>query len=130
VYPEARDLAETPADLEGPALRAALEHVMGMPQAENALVGGIDPGAWVSLGPNNLGGRIRGLVIRPDNPHIMLAAADTGGIWRTTNGGQLWAPVNDQLASLGIGSILMSPVNPDLVFAGSVPASSRASMAG
>src|SRR6185503_18287195 len=44
-------------------------------------------GTWQSLGPGNVGGRTRSLLIDPVNPDVMYAAAVAGGIWKTTNGG-------------------------------------------
>jgi len=40
-------------------------------------------GTWQSLGPGNVGGRTRSLIIDPVNPDIMYAAAVAGGIWRS-----------------------------------------------
>ena len=44
-------------------------------------------GTWQSIGPGNVGGRTRALLIDPINPDVMYAAAVAGGIWKTTNGG-------------------------------------------
>lgn len=48
--------------------------------------------AWTELGPNNVGGRTRALLIHPTNPSVMYAAGVSGGVWKTTNGGALWTP--------------------------------------
>ena len=52
---------------------------------------------WEWLGPGNIGGRLRALVINPTNPDIMVVGTAGGGIWRTTNGGGWWWPVSDFL---------------------------------
>jgi len=49
-------------------------------------------GTWESLGPGNVGGRTRGLVIHPANSNIMWLGGATGGVWKTTDGGQSWTP--------------------------------------
>lgn len=54
-------------------------------------------GTWTSLGPGNIGGRTRALVINPTNPTIMYAGGVAGGVWKTTNGGASWTPLTDPL---------------------------------
>src|SRR6185295_16727738 len=53
---------------------------------------------WVSRGPVNVGGRTRSLLIDPTNPQRIFAGSVGGGLWRTTDGGSHWSPVNDFLA--------------------------------
>src|SRR5207302_996743 len=38
--------------------------------------------AWSALGPGNVGGRTRSLLVNPKNPLIMYAGAVTGGVWK------------------------------------------------
>ncbi len=78
----------------------------------------IQPGAWRWLGPGNIGGRIRSLVIDPTNPDVMLAGSVGGGIWKTTNGGAAWFAVDDFMAVLSVASMAIDPVNPKIIFAG------------
>src|SRR5438045_143734 len=42
--------------------------------------------AWQWLGPGNIGGRVRSIVIHPSNPSMMFAGSVSGGIWKTTDG--------------------------------------------
>src|SRR5688572_23461458 len=56
-------------------------------------------GAWTNLGPGNIGGRTRALLIHPDNAQIMYAAGTAGGVWKSTNGGASWTPLGDFLAN-------------------------------
>src|SRR5262249_28609495 len=42
----------------------------------------ITPGGWVWLGPGNIGGRTRSLLIHPTDPKTMWVAGVSGGIWR------------------------------------------------
>ena len=44
------------------------------------------PGAWEGLGPGNIGGRTRALLIHPTTP-TMWAAGVAGGIWKSTDAG-------------------------------------------
>jgi hypothetical protein len=80
--------------------------------------GAIHRGAWRWLGPGNIGGRIRSLVIDPANPDVMLAGSVGGGIWKTMNGGVNWFAVDDFMAVLSVSSMVMDPTNPGVIYAG------------
>jgi len=73
---------------------------------------------WTAVGPNNIGGRIADIVADPANPNIFYVAAASGGIFKTTNGGQTWQPVFDQAPGLSMGALAIDPAHPDTVFAG------------
>jgi len=75
-------------------------------------------GAWTSLGPGNVGGRTRGLVIHPTTPNTMYAAGVAGGVWKTTNGGNSWTPLDDMMANLAVASLALDPGDPDTLYAG------------
>jgi photosystem II stability/assembly factor-like uncharacterized protein len=74
--------------------------------------------SWTWLGPGNIGGRIRSLVIHRTNPNIMWVGSVSGGIWKTTNGGSSWAPQNDFMANLAVTALVVDPSNPNLLYAG------------
>jgi hypothetical protein len=86
--------------------------------AQAAATGDVRPGAWRWLGPGNVGGRIRSLVINPSNPDIMLAGSVGGGIWKTMNGGAQWFAVDDFMAVLSVSSMVMDPTNSNTIYAG------------
>src|SRR4030095_11346192 len=71
-----------------------------------------------SSGPGNVGGRTRALLIDPVNPDVMYAAAVAGGIWKTTNGGSSWLPLNDFLANIAVTCLVLDPSNPNIIYAG------------
>ena len=73
---------------------------------------------WTYLGPDNRGGRARTLVIDPRDPNVMYTAGVTGGIWKTTDGGQLWKPLTDTLSNIAVDSLEFDPANPDVIYAG------------
>ncbi|MBI4750415.1 MAG: fibronectin type III domain-containing protein [Acidobacteria bacterium] len=62
---------------------------------------------WEPLGPGNIGGRTRVLVIDPAEAQTLYAGATSGGIWKTTNGGQSWQPLGDFLASLAVNALAL-----------------------
>jgi len=79
---------------------------------------GVAPTSWVWLGPGNVGGRIRCILTDPSNANNLWAGSASGGIWRTTNAGGSWAPVDDFLPSLSVSSMVMDPTNSNVIYAG------------
>ena len=73
---------------------------------------------WEWLGPGNVGGRIKDVLINPFNPDEIWIASPGGGIWKTTNRGQHWQPVDDFLPVLNVVSLAMDPLLPQNMYAG------------
>jgi len=73
---------------------------------------------WRSIGPNR-GGRsiaVSGVKGRPKEAYF---GAVGGGLWKTTDAGNNWAPVTDnQITSASVGAVAVSETNPDVVFIG------------
>jgi photosystem II stability/assembly factor-like uncharacterized protein len=72
----------------------------------------------IELGPKSVGGRTRGLWIDPRNEKIMLAAAISGGLWRTVDGGLNWKPLNEHQVSMMPSCITSNPFNHDEIYYG------------
>lgn len=109
----------------------ALEHMKGMRHYSSRLGRFVDSqsyysisssagslGAWDQLGPGNLGGRTGDLLIDPGDVNTMVAAAVGGGVWKTTNAGASWSPLDDLLPSLVVSSLAMDPANSSVIYAG------------
>jgi sugar lactone lactonase YvrE len=75
-------------------------------------------GVWESLGPGNIGGRTRALLIDPADPETLYAGTASGGVWKTTNGGASWRPLADRLSNLTVNALAMDPQNPQILYAG------------
>lgn len=75
-------------------------------------------GTWQPLGPGNVGGRTRALLIDPTNADVMYAAGVAGGVWKTTNGGNSWAPLDDFLANIAVTSMAFDPADSNSIYAG------------
>ncbi|MFN3728475.1 MAG: hypothetical protein ACK4XJ_02020 [Fimbriimonadaceae bacterium] len=73
---------------------------------------------WTERGPRNVSGRKRSLLIHPTNPNLMWSGSVSGGIWKSTDGGANWAPVDDMFENLAIGCMAMTPGNPNVMYAG------------
>ena len=73
---------------------------------------------WRNVGPDR-GGRsiaVSGVKGRPKEAYF---GAVGGGLWKTMDGGETWAPVTDgQVRSASVGAVAVSESNPDLVFIG------------
>ncbi|MDX2184011.1 MAG: glycosyl hydrolase [Gemmatimonadaceae bacterium] len=73
---------------------------------------------WRNIGPDRGGRSIAASGVR-GRPHEAYFGATGGGLWKTTNGGETWAPVTDgHVASASVGAVAVSETNPDLVFIG------------
>lgn len=79
---------------------------------------GIQSMTWTSLGPTNVAGRTRSLVIDYTNPNILYAGAVGGGVWKSIDRGQTWMVTNDWLDSIAIGSLTIDPHNHNVLYAG------------
>lgn len=75
-------------------------------------------GTWQPLGPGNVGGRTRALIIDPTAPNVMYAGGVAGGIWKTTNGGASWSALDDFMANLAVTSLAFDPSNSNVIYAG------------
>ncbi|MFG0331006.1 MAG: WD40/YVTN/BNR-like repeat-containing protein [Phycisphaerales bacterium] len=84
-------------------------------QGDNA---GISPESWEWIGPGNIGGRLRAIVIHPDDPNTIWVGAASGGIWKTTDGGANWRPLEDFLSTLSVGCMIIDPRDPDRLWVG------------
>jgi hypothetical protein len=96
------------------ALINAKHHLEAMPKVATD-----DAGLWVWewLGPGNIGGRIRAINIHPTSTNTIFIGSVSGGIWRSTNGGTSWTPINDFMANLNVTSIVRDPTNANIMYA-------------
>jgi photosystem II stability/assembly factor-like uncharacterized protein len=73
---------------------------------------------WRSIGPDR-GGRsiaVSGVKGRPREAYF---GAVGGGLWKTLDAGENWAPVTDgQITSSSVGAVAVSESNPDIVYIG------------
>ena len=92
--------------LAAPAARAAVDSVI------------LKALRWRSIGPDRGGRSIAasGVKGRPKEAYF---GATGGGLWKTTDGGETWAPVTDGLIkSSSVGAVAVSESNPDVVYIG------------
>ncbi len=73
---------------------------------------------FADYGPGVFGGRLRGLVVNPDDGDELLVGSVSGGIWKSGDGGASWTPQDEFLDSLAVGSMLVDPDDADRVWVG------------
>ena len=93
---------------------------LGPNPISNGLVGlhdcdQVDCGAWRT----NVSGRTKVIVFNPQNPNIVYVGTATGGIWKSTDGGNSYTPLTDNLPSMAFHSLVLDPQNPNILYAGS-----------
>lgn len=103
--------------IPGDAFARAQEQIRRMRALSDVttLVAGISRNSWSWLGPGNIGGRIAAIYISPSG--TMFAASTGGGLWKSTNSGATWQPVDDFIANLSITSIAADPTNASILYA-------------
>jgi uncharacterized protein (TIGR03437 family) len=70
------------------------------------------------VGPGNVGGRTRSIVINPVDPKIIYAGSVAGGVWKTTNAGASWFPTTDLIPTDYISTLAIDPKEPNTLYAG------------
>ncbi|MFZ1454255.1 MAG: hypothetical protein WAT20_16230, partial [Ferruginibacter sp.] len=80
----------------------------------NAVIAGVN---WKTLGPKNLGGRTRALLVDANDAtgNTIWAGSVGGGLWKTTDitaASPNWTAVNDFFSNLAITSIAQAPSTP------------------
>lgn len=75
-------------------------------------------GRWRFLGPGNIGGRTRVLVVDPVQPHVLYTGGVSGGIWKSISAGAEWEPIGDDLANIAVNALVMDPRDHNVLYAG------------
>ena len=77
---------------------------------------------WEFVGPKNLTSHNQGIIVSlyidPNNINSIMAGTNNSGLFKTTNGGQDWENVTDNIAmpGLGICDIAVNPNNPSEIY--------------
>ena len=73
---------------------------------------------WKYAGPENIGGRITDVEMHPTSLQVMYLCAASGGIFKSTDGGNIWIPVFDEQSTLSIGDLAIAPSDANRLYAG------------
>lgn len=82
---------------------------------------------WIPVGPFGYGspvdpydvegvGRINSITFHPTAPNTYWVAVAQGGVWKTTDDGQNWQPLTDDLPTLRVSDIAVQANNPDVMY--------------
>ncbi len=77
----------------------------------------VGPG-WFSTGPLHRAGRCLALDFHPTDSGVVYVGSAGGGLWKSVDGGDSWAPCTDDLPVLGVGAVCVLGSNPDIVLIG------------
>jgi photosystem II stability/assembly factor-like uncharacterized protein len=83
-------------------------------------------GNWTPLGPGGFitgtgqpdAGRVDAISLDPVNANTVYLSSPTGGVWKSTSGGDNWTPLTDHVGSVNLSPVAVDPVNPRIVYAG------------
>jgi hypothetical protein len=67
---------------------------------------------WIEMGPDNVGGRTRAILIdyvHDPSGNTIFAGGVAGGLWKSTTAGAYWTLVSDQWENISVVSIAQSP---------------------
>jgi photosystem II stability/assembly factor-like uncharacterized protein len=84
----------------------------------NPLVATLNSNNWEWLGPGNIGGRTRSMVIHPTQPGTMWVGGVGGGVWKTTNNAASFFPCNDWMGNLAVSCLALDQTNSNVIYAG------------
>ena len=72
---------------------------------------------WRLIGPFRAG-RVSAGAVDPADPNTYYFGTPGGGVWKSTNAGQTWAPMFDATGMASIGALAIAPSNPQVIYAG------------
>ncbi|MCH2182685.1 MAG: PDZ domain-containing protein [Mariniblastus sp.] len=82
---------------------------------------------WREVGPTATGGRVTDIEVHPQNPHHILVASASGGLWETVNNGTTWNCIFENEGTISIGDIAIDPQNPQTIWVGTGEANNQRS---
>jgi photosystem II stability/assembly factor-like uncharacterized protein len=78
----------------------------------------MDEPVWASLGPTNGSGKMGPFAVHPTIAGTIYAAADGGGIWKTTDAGASWATIGDAMVMNSVLTLAIAPSDPNVLYVG------------
>jgi photosystem II stability/assembly factor-like uncharacterized protein len=84
---------------------------------------------WRNIGPGSAGGRISDVEALDTDFRFVIAAAASGGVWKSTNAGTTWTPIFERYGSASIGDIKIFQKDPSILWVGTGEANNRNSVA-
>ena len=82
------------------------------------------------IGPGGMSGRVTAIDVVLDQPDVIYAGTASGGVWKTTGGGQTWMPIFEGEATASIGALTIDQSNPSIIWVGTGEGNPRNSLNG
>lgn len=124
-FEESRDLRAHP---DASHLRAQAANELKLQRQEIDPIRGVVGETWQELGPSSMNmvdwimgrvaGRLNAITPLPGNDDTVYVGSAAGGVWKTTNAGQSWTPVFDEVGTQPIGAITIDPSSANSVWVG------------
>jgi len=73
---------------------------------------------WRMIGPFRAGRTVAATGV-PSQPGVFYMAANNGGVWKTTDYGNIWDPIFDDQPTGSIGALAVAPSDPNIIYVGS-----------
>jgi hypothetical protein len=89
------------------------------PEGSGGLRDAVAP--WLSIGPDNVGGRMLSLAIDPTDTDVIWSGAASGGLWRSTTAGEgasAWERIETGYPALSVSAIVIDPTDVDVMYIG------------
>jgi hypothetical protein len=85
------------------------------------------PFEFRSIGPAVMMGRLDDIQGSEKDPMLLYVGFATGGLWKSTDAGNHWHSLFDQMPNESIGAIGVAPSDPNIVYVGTGEANNRQS---
>lgn len=102
--PDGRSAARMRADALATARSRAAGHARGA--------------GWFATGPAHLSGRCLSVDFDPTDSDIVYVGSAGGGLWRSSDGGDTWTALTDDLPTLAVGAVCVLAWDPNTILIG------------
>lgn len=76
----------------------------------------LGPTSWTSSSYNPGNGRVNSVRVDPNDSNRIYVGTPAGGCWKSTDGGQTWNPITDNLPVIGVSDIAINPNNSNEIY--------------
>jgi len=106
-----------PAIFYREAMKVAEQKKNSKKAGKKATWSAVGPDTFPSPGSSYYGmGRINCIAFHPTDTNTLWIGVAQGGVWKTTNGGDTWTVLTDDLPIIRISDIAVHPTNPDTIY--------------